>query len=119
MIRAQPGAPEPKRDAPDDLDQHDSGQRGQKPNVRHRNSSSAEQGETRHKSLDTSVERLTTPLENLKDEDKEELHAIRMHVNNEMEEIQKSEYVHVLERGRETRPTAPVHRDTAEHVHKE
>ena len=37
----------------------------------------------------TQVERLTTPLEKLKREDKEELHAIRIHVNNEMEETQK------------------------------
>ena len=40
------------------------------------------------------------------------------HENSEMEKILKSEKVLVLERGRETRPTAPVHCDTAEHIHK-
>ena len=37
----------------------------------------------------TPIERLTTPLENFKKKNKEELHEIRIHVNNEMEEIQK------------------------------
>ena len=41
-----------------------------------------------------------------------------IHEDSEIEKILESEKVHVLERGRETRPTAPVHRDPAEHIHK-
>ena len=41
-----------------------------------------------------------------------------IHENSEIEKLLKSEKMHVVERGRETRPTAPVHCDTAEHIHK-
>ena len=46
------------------------------------------------------------------------MHVNVIHENSEMEKILEREKVHVLERGRETRPTAPVHCDTAEHTHK-
>ena len=41
-----------------------------------------------------------------------------IHEDSEIAKILESEKVHVLERGRETRRTAPVHRDPAEHIHK-
>ena len=70
----------------------------------------------------TPVERLTTPLENLKIEipstrvNNEHLHAIREDASKKRDEILKSELRHVLDRGRETRPTAPVRRDSAEAI---
>ena len=39
-----------------------------------------------------------------------------IHEDSEIEKILESGKVQVLERGRETRPTAPVHRDPAEHI---
>ena len=40
-----------------------------------------------------------------------------IHKGSEMAEILGSDNVHVLERGRETRPTAPVLCDPAEDIH--
>ena len=45
------------------------------------------------------------------------MHVNVIHEDSEIAKIRESEKVHVLERGRETRPTAPVHCDPAEHIH--
>ena len=90
----------------------DSGQRGQKPNVR--TETPAQLGGETTTRRSTPVERLTTPLENLKIEIpstrviNEQLHAIR--------EDASKERVQILDRGRETRPTAPVRRDSGEAI---
>ena len=46
------------------------------------------------------------------------MHVNVIHEGSEIAEILGSDNLDVLERGRETRPTAPVHCDTAEHTHK-